>query len=91
MANDLSTGSFISLVLLGGGGGRGGFNSSTGVDRMKGGWDRPHPQQAGPKIPSSVNVRVEGKWQSPVYVLSRSVACPSKFVHTVTHCPKTKL
>jgi hypothetical protein len=51
----LSTGSYISFVLLG----RGGGGKKTGmerVDRVKGGGLGPHPQQAGPKIPSSLNV-----------------------------------
>jgi hypothetical protein len=47
----LSTGSYISLVLLGRG--RGAKVSRVErVDRVKGGGLGPHPQQAGPKIPS---------------------------------------
>ncbi len=48
---DLSTGIYISLVLLGRGGGAK-VSRVERVDRVKGVGLGPHPQQAGPKIPS---------------------------------------
>jgi hypothetical protein len=50
-----STGSYFSLVLLVGNGG-GDVTRGKGVDRVEGGMgEQPHPQKAGPKIPSRLN------------------------------------
>ena len=63
-AMDWSTGSYISLVLLGRSAG-GDIIRVEGEGRVKGvghGLD-PHPKQAEPKIPSSLNIL---KWPSPI-------------------------
>jgi hypothetical protein len=44
-------------------------NSDEGVDRGKVGGLHPHPQQAGPKIPSSLNVRKKVVISSLLYSL----------------------